>query len=288
MPTALITGASTGIGRASALRLARKGWTVFAGVRDASAGERLAAEAGANAALTPLTLDVTDPAQIAAAAQLVGARTGAAATAGSPARRLDALVNNAGVGIGGPVELVSADDWRTQFEVNVFGQVAVTRALLPALRAASGRIVLVSSVGGRVAVPFNGPYSASKHALEAIGDALRGELQSSGIAVSLIEPAGVKTSIWDKARASVAQFEVPPELQQYYGRMPAAAAKVVDDAERRGVAPERIAETIERALAARRPRARYLVGGEARGMVLAHALLPSAAFDRLIRRALGV
>jgi NAD(P)-dependent dehydrogenase (short-subunit alcohol dehydrogenase family) len=137
-------------------------------------------------------------------------------------------------------------------------------------------------------VPFNGPYSASKHALEAIGDALRGELHSSRVAVSLIEPAGVKTPIWDKARATVAQVEIPPELQQQYGRVPAAAAKVVDDAERRGVPPERIAETIERALIARRPRARYLVGGEARGLVLARMLLPSAAFDRLIRRALGV
>src|SRR5262249_16878404 len=104
----------------------------------------------------------------------------------------------------------------------------------------------------------------------------------------LVEPGGVKTPIWDKARATVAQVEIPPALQEQYGRVPAAAAKVVDDAERRGVPPERVAETIERALSARRPRARYLVGGGARGMVPAHALLPSAAFDRLIRRALGV
>ncbi len=175
-----------------------------------------------------------------------------------------------------------------QFEVNVFGQVAVTRALLPALRAARGRIVLVSSIGGRVAVPFNGPYAASKHAIEALGDALRGELHSSNIHVSLVEPGSVKTPIWSKARATADGLEIPPELQDEYGRVPAAFAKVLTDTERRGVSPEQVAATIERALTARRPRARYLVGRDARGMVLAHALLPSGAFDRLLRRVLGV
>ncbi|HYM46722.1 MAG TPA: SDR family oxidoreductase [Solirubrobacteraceae bacterium] len=298
MPTALITGASTGIGRATALRLAASGWTVLAGVRDAAAGERLAAEAaegvagggfaGARGAVVPLALDVTDAAQISAAAELVRERTAAGGGHGSPVGRLDALVNNAGIGVGGPLELVSPEEWRMQFEVNVFGQVAVTRALLGALRAARGRIVLVSSVGGRVSVPFNGPYAASKHAIEAIGDALRGELYSSRISVSLVEPGGVKTPIWDKARATAERLEVPPELHDEYGSARAAFAKVLDDTERRGVPPERVAATIERALTARRPRARYLIGSDARGMVLARALLPSGAFDRLIRRVLGI
>ncbi|HTZ64925.1 MAG TPA: SDR family oxidoreductase [Solirubrobacteraceae bacterium] len=286
MPTALVTGASTGIGRATVLRLAAAGWSVLAGVRDSAAGGELAAQAGAG--LNPISLDVTDEAQIAAAAELVAAQT-QPTTAGSPGPgRLDALVNNAGIGLGGPLELVSAEEWRTQFEVNVFGQAAVTRALLPALRAASGRIVFVSSVGGRVSVPFNGPYAASKHALEAIGDALRGELHSSRIKVSLVEPGGVKTPIWDKARALAGQFTVPPELEREYARVPAALTKLMNDSERRGVSPERVAATIERALTARRPRARYVVGGEAHGMIAAHALLPTAAFDRLLRRVMNV
>jgi NAD(P)-dependent dehydrogenase (short-subunit alcohol dehydrogenase family) len=298
VPTVLITGASTGIGRAGTLRLAAAGWRVLAGVREQAAGERLradfaAATGGGNGRpsghgeVIPLMLDVTDPAQIAAAARAV-AELGPAGTDPEQTGGLDALVNNAGVGVGGPLELVSAEDLRTQFEVNVFGQVAVTRALLPALRAARGRIVLLSSIGGLVAVPFNGPYAASKHALEALGDALRGELHSSGIRVALVEPGSVKTPIWGKAQATAGALEVPPELEREYGRVPEAFAKVLRDTERRGVAPEQVAATIERALTARRPRARYLVGRDARGMVIAHALLPTAVFDRVLRRVLGV
>ena len=285
MPTALITGASTGIGRATSLRLAAAGWTVLAGVRDPAAGERLLAEAVAGRVL-PLTLDVTDAGQIEQARERVQEETARAGGAGTG--RLDALVNNAGIGVGGPLELVSSADLRMQFEVNVFGQIAVTRALLPALRAARGRIVLLSSIGGRVAVPFNGPYAASKHAIEALGDALRGELYSSNIHVSMVEPGSVKTPIWSKARDTADGLEIPPELQEEYGHVPAAFAKVLTDTERRGVSPEQVAATIERALTARRPRARYLVGRDARGMVLAHALLPTGAFDRVLRRVLGV
>ncbi|MGA8365673.1 MAG: SDR family oxidoreductase [Solirubrobacteraceae bacterium] len=284
MPTVLITGASTGIGRATALRLAAAGWTVFAGVRDPAAGERLLAEAVAGQVI-PLTLDVTDAGQIEQARARVQEES--ARAGGSQGGRLDALVNNAGIGVGGPLELVSPEDLRMQFEVNVFGQVAVTRALLPALRAARGRIVLLSSIGGRVSVPYNGPYAASKHAIEALGDALRGELYSSNIHVSLVEPGSVKTPIWSKARDTADGLEIPPELQEQYGRVPAAFAKVLTDTERRGVSPEQVAATIERALTARRPRARYLVGRDARGMVIAHALLPSGAFDRVLRRVLG-
>jgi NAD(P)-dependent dehydrogenase (short-subunit alcohol dehydrogenase family) len=284
MPTVLITGASTGIGRATALRLAAAGWTVFAGVRDPAAGERLLAEAVAGQVI-PLTLDVTDAGQIKLARARVQEES--ARAGGSQGGRLDALVNNAGIGVGGPLELVSPEDLRMQFEVNVFGQVAVTRALLPALRAARGRIVLLSSIGGRVSVPYNGPYAASKHAIEALGDALRGELYSSNIHVSLVEPGSVKTPIWGKARDTADGLEIPPELQHEYGSVPAAFAKVLTDTERRGVSPEQVAATIERALTTRRPRARYLVGRDARGMVLARALLPTGAFDRVLRRVLG-
>jgi NAD(P)-dependent dehydrogenase (short-subunit alcohol dehydrogenase family) len=289
VPTVLVTGASTGIGRATALRLAARGWTVLAGVRDGGAGERLAAAGQRErGGVRPLELDVTDPEQVAAAARSVREQTApAGAREGSPGR-LDALVNNAGIGVGGPLELVSAEDLRMQFEVNLFGQVAVTRALLPALRAARGRIVLISSIGGRVSVPFNGPYAASKHALEAVGDALRGELHSSGVAVSLVEPGSVKTPIWGKAQAFAEQVRVPPELSREYGRVPGAFAKILRDSERGGIPPERVAAVIERALTARRPRARYLVGRDARGIVLARTLLPTPVFDRVVRRALGV
>jgi NAD(P)-dependent dehydrogenase (short-subunit alcohol dehydrogenase family) len=285
VPSALITGASTGIGRATALRLAAAGWRVFAGVRDPAAGERLRGEAVAGGVM-PLEIDVTDAGQIERARVRVAQE--AAGGGGAQGAGLDALVNNAGIGVGGPLELLSPEDLRMQFEVNVFGQVAVTRALLPALRAARGRIVLLSSIGGLVSVPFNGPYAASKHAIEALGDALRGELHSSNIHVSLIEPGSVKTPIWGKAQDTAKGLEIPPELQEHYGRVPGAFAKVLADTERRGVSPEQVAATIERALTARRPRARYLVGRDARGMALAHSLLPTGAFDRVLRRALGI
>jgi NAD(P)-dependent dehydrogenase (short-subunit alcohol dehydrogenase family) len=200
---------------------------------------------------------------------------------------LDALVNNAGIGIGGPLELVSATDLRRQFEVNVFGHVDVIRASLPALRRARGRIVLVSSVGGRVALPFTAPYGASKHALEAIGDALRGELHSSHVRVALVEPGSVATPIWDKARAG-AQLEIPPQLAEQYGKVPAAMERTLARAARRGISPERVAATIEHALTAKRMRARYLVGRDAHLMVWAERLLPTAVFDRLVLRQLGL
>jgi len=271
----LITGASTGIGRATALRLAGKGWTVLAGVRDREAAESLVAEAPPGS-LTALTLDVTDGVQIAAAvAQL-------------PASGLDALVNNAGIGIGGPLELVSPEDLRRQFEVNVFAQVAVTQAMLPALRRAGGRIVFISSIGGRVAMAFTAPYAASKHAIEAFGDALRVELRTSGVQVALIEPGSVATPIWDKSRVEADRISIPPELQAQYGKVPAAMDKVMQDTGRRGVPAEQVAETIERALTSSRMRARYVVGRDARAMLIARRLLPDHVFDRIARRALGV
>ena len=292
MPLALITGASTGIGRATALRLTASGWTVLAGVRDPAAGERLVADASTAATgapsgrLLPLALEVTDTAQVAAAAARVeqeAARDGVSSRGG-----LDALINNAGMGIGGPLELVSAEDLRRQFDVNVLAQVAVTQALLPALRRAGGRIVFVSSIGGRVAMAFTAPYAASKHAIEAFGDALRVELRSSGVQVALVEPGSVATPIWDKSRAEAERVVIPPELQGVYGAIPAAMDKVLEDTARRGIPPEQVAATIERALTAQRMRARYVVGRDAKAMLLVRRLLPDLVFDRVARRALGV
>ncbi len=295
MPVALITGASSGIGRATALRLTKAGWTVHAGVRDAAAAEQLIADAGAHGSggagatagsLRPLTLDVTDADQIAAAAVRVEQRSDGGGSS-SPGG-LDALVNNAGIGIGGPLEMIAIEDLRRQFEVNVLGQIAVTQAMLPALRRVRGRIVFVSSIGGRVAMAFTAPYAASKHAVEAIGDALRVELRSSGVRVALIEPGSVATPIWDKSRAEAERVSVPPELQQEYGHVPGAMDKVLRDTQRRGIPPAQVAETIERALTARRMKARYVVGADAKGMLLVRRALPDLVFDRVVRRALGV
>jgi NAD(P)-dependent dehydrogenase (short-subunit alcohol dehydrogenase family) len=272
----LISGASTGIGSATALRLARSGWTVLAGVRNAEAGERLVAEGGER--LLPLMLDVTDSDQIAqAVAQVSEYATG-----------LDALINNAGVAVNGPLELVGLDQLRSQFDVSFFGAVALTQALLPALRQARGRIVLMSSIGGILTTPYAAPYCASKYALEAVGDALRVELRSSSVQVTLVEPGSVATPIWEKGRANAEAVVVPPGLQEHYGHVPAAMAKAQQDAAKRGVPPERVAETVERALGARRMQSRYLVGHDARLMLLGKRLLPDLLLDRVLRRALGV
>jgi NAD(P)-dependent dehydrogenase (short-subunit alcohol dehydrogenase family) len=285
MPLALITGASTGIGRATTLRLAASGWTVLAGVRAPAAGDQLLADA-AGGRIIPLALEVTDAAQVAAAAERVEQEL--AVPGSSSHGGLDALVNNAGIGVGGPVELVSAEDLRRQFDVNVFAQIAVTQALLPALRRAHGRIVFVSSIGGRVSMAFTAPYAASKHAIEAFGDALRVELRSSGIQVALVEPGSVATPIWDKSRAEAESVVIPPELNDAYGHVPAAMGKVLEDTARRGVPPEQVAETIEKALTSSRMKSRYVVGTDAKVMLLVKRLLPDLVFDRVARRALGV
>lgn len=282
VPLALITGASTGIGRATALRLAGGGWTVLAGVRDPAAGERLAADAGAGK-LQPLALEVTDGAQIAQAAERVREEVERGGHGG-----LDALINNAGIGIGGPLELIAPEDLHRQFDVNVFGQIAVTQAMLPMLRAAHGRIVFISSIGGRVAMAFTAPYAASKHAIEAFADALRVELHSSNVQVALIEPGSVATPIWDKSRTEADKVTIPPQLQEQYGKVPGAMDKALADTAARGVPPEQVAATIADALRATRMRSRYLVGRDARAMLIAKQLLSDRLFDRLARRVLGV
>lgn len=284
MPSALITGASTGIGQATALRLAKAGWTVLAGVRRKEDGERLAGEAPAGR-IEPVLLDVTDLEQI----RLVAARVSELGGGGeSSPGRLDALINNAGIGFGGPLELISPEDLRTQFDVNVLGQVAVTQALLPALRAAHGRLLFVSSVGGRVAMAFTAPYAASKYALEAIGDALRVELSTSDVQVALIEPGSVATPIWEKTREVEEKLTIPASLQAEYGHVPAAMKKTIESTASRGVPPEQVAETIEQALTAKRMKARYVIGRDARAMILMRRLLPDHVFDRVAKRALGV
>ncbi len=272
----LITGSSTGIGRASALALAAAGFRVFAGIRRAEDGEALAQ---ADPRIEPLILDVADSASIAAAAQRARETT---------AGRLDGLVNNAGIVVPGPVEGVELDGLRRQLEVNVVAQVAVTQALLPLIRDARGRVVFISSIGGRIALPYLSPYNASKHALEAIGDALRQELRQFGVEVSIVEPGAVATPFWDKglAAAPKARTAMEPEIERLYAadldRIEASSKRTAA----RGVAPERVAEVVVEALTAKRPRARYLVGADARIQATLRRLLGDRAFDRLIAREL--
>lgn len=252
----MVTGASSGIGRAAALRLDRRGWRVFAGVRreeDADALRRAASER-----LRPLFLDVTDEAQVADAATAVETATG------EPG--LDALVNNAGVAMGGPLEFLPIDAFRRQLEVNVVGQLAITQALMPAIRRASGRIVNIGSISGRSTVPLVGAYAASKHALEAMTDALRMELRPWNIEVVIVEPGAVRTDIWRRSieRAERMGERMPEHARELYGRLIAGVRRRSEGASERGIAADRVADVIEHALSARRPKTRYLVGRDAR------------------------
>jgi len=278
---AVITGASTGIGRAIALRLHAEGWRVFAGVRKAGDGEALRDAAGDDR-VVPLQIDVTDADGVHRAADLQ-------ATLG-PGAGLHGLVNNAGIGIGGPVEFVPLDDWRRQLEVNVIGQVAVTQAFLPMIRAGKGRIVNIGSIGGRLAAPFVGPYSASKFAMEAVTGSLRGELRKFGIWVAIIEPGTIATPIWDKAQADAdAAIEALPATgSELYGRDLEAFRKTAAQLGARGIPPERVADAALHALTAKRPKARYLIDRESRIRLVANAALPVRTMDAVVARVMGI
>lgn len=280
MRSALITGASTGIGRATALRMDGDGWRMFAGVRREEDAESLR-EAGSDR-LTPLMLDVTDPEQIAGAASRVADEVGDAG--------LDGLVNNAGVGILGPLETLPIEELRRQLEINLIAQVAVTQAMLPLVRGARGRIVFVSSIGGLMALPFGGPYHASKFGVEAVADSLRQELRPWGIGVAVIEPGSIDTPIWERGARIADEVEkrAPAAQKELYGETIERFRDAVRRTAARGIAPEKVAKAIERALSARRPRTRYLVGLDARGQALARRLLPDRALDRIVARVMGL
>ena len=271
--TALVTGASTGIGRATALRLDRAGFAVFAGVRRSTDAEALAAEGSER--LVPVLLDVTDETQIASAAALITERCDGG---------LDALVNNAGIAAAAPLEFVPVDDLRHQLEVNVIGQVAVTQAVLPLLRAARGRIVNVTSIGGLVAGPMLGPYHASKFALEALTHTMRTELAPWGIEAIAIEPGQIATPIWGTASDLADRMleRMPAEATELYGRGMAGARKAARNAAENGLDPDEVAKVIERALTVKRPRTRYTVGADARLGATIIARLPDRTRDRLL------
>jgi NAD(P)-dependent dehydrogenase (short-subunit alcohol dehydrogenase family) len=262
--TALVTGASSGIGQACAVQLVSSGWRVLAGVR--RAGE---APDGTEEVL----LDVTAADQIRAAADLVD--------------QLDGLVNNAGIAIAAPVEFVSPEELRHQLEVNLVGQVAVTQAFLPALRRAKGRIVFMGSIAGRSALPFLSPYAASKHALEAVADSLRLELRPFGIHVSIVEPGSIKTAIWARSaqRADELIAASDGELGDLYGERMAAFRQIALERGAAGAPAEKVAKVVLEALTAERPHTRYLIGRDAR-LRAGFERLPDRLRDRIYERVL--
>jgi NAD(P)-dependent dehydrogenase (short-subunit alcohol dehydrogenase family) len=271
--TVLVTGASTGIGEATVIHLRELGFEPVAGVRKDEDAERLG-----HSGIRSVQLDVTDADQIAA----VRAELGEGALAG--------LVNNAGVAIAAPLEFLPVEQLRHQLEINLIGQVAVTQALLPALRRARGRVVNISSIGGRVAIPLLGAYNMSKFGLEAFSDVLRRELRPQGVDVIAIEPGGIKTPIWRKGGEVADEIlaATTAEGQVLYGPMVAAVRKQSANIEQvRGLPPRAVAEVIGTALTADRPRARYLVGKDAKARALIARVVPDRVMDRLIGRVLG-
>lgn len=274
----LITGASTGIGAACAMGCAGQGMTVFAGVRNPEAGAALRARGGA--AIIPLELDVTDGESIERAAGMVERHVGDAGLFG--------LVNNAGIAIGSPLELIPLAQLRRQLEVNVVGQIAVTQAVLPLLRRARGRIVNMGSIAGRGTIPMTGPYSASKHALEALTDALRLELYPWGIEVSIIEPGAIATPIWDKSLQISLDVEkdIPVETKHLYEAAAARIRETMNVAAARAIPPDAVVKAVLHALTAKRPKTRYLVGRDAKLRALMLKWLPDRFQDWILKKVL--
>lgn len=275
----VVTGASTGIGRAIALALDRAGSRVFAAARQPAALEALRADASDR--LEPVTLDVTSGDDIAAVAARVSEVVGDAGLAG--------LANNAGIAVNAPLEFISMDDLRRQLEVNVVGQVAVTQAFLPLLRKGRGRVVFTSSTSGFLSPPLMGPYCMSKFALEAMADALRVELRPWGIHVALLQPGLIKTPIWEKGmRDGEALVESgPPELMQLYGAVIERLRDMAVEMAPTGSDPEVVARAAMHAFTSRRPKTRYLMGKNSR-IERFMSILPTRLRDYAIAKTFGI
>jgi NAD(P)-dependent dehydrogenase (short-subunit alcohol dehydrogenase family) len=247
---------------------------VLAGVRSERAGEELRPAAGG---IEPLTVDVTDAAQVAALRDRVGGT-------------LAGLVNNAGIVVPGALEFVSLDDYRQQFEVNVIGQIAVTQALLPAIRAGKGRIVNLGSIGGYAPPPFINPYTTSKGAVRALTFSLRRELRSWGIHVALVEPGAIDTDMWEtgESQADDLLAALSPAHRELYGSQIEAVRKASKRTAKMAIPPLKVAKAVEHALTARRPKALYRVGMDTRFQGGLQTLLPARTFDALLGRMIGV
>lgn len=270
MSAVLVTGAGRGIGRTIAEHLAGAGWDVVAGVR--SQRDADAVVAANPARISAVLLDVTDEAHI------------DALDAALPTR-LDAVVNNAGIAVAGPMECVTSDDWRKQLDVNVIGQLAVTRAVLPRLRESRGRVVFISSVNGQLPFPLMGAYCASKFALEAAAAALRMEVQPFGVGVVVIEPAQTDTDMWHTAPEMVVQTEaaMTPAHRTLYSRHIAGMKKRIPLSQKMAVAPAKVAAVVEHALTTRRPRPRYVVGVGPKVQAAVMTNLPARVRERVLR-----
>jgi NAD(P)-dependent dehydrogenase (short-subunit alcohol dehydrogenase family) len=274
MPSVLVTGAGRGIGKSIVEHLASRGWEVIAGVRSERDGEAVTALNPQR--ISSVMLDVTDAGHIAALDD-------------SLPERLDAVVNNAGIVVSGAIETLSADDWRKQLEVNVIGQLAVTQAVLPRLRASRGRVVFISSVNGLLSMSLIGAYCASKFALEAAADALRMEVRPWHIGVAIVEPAQTDTDMWRTADDMVEQTEAAliTEHRELYGRHIAGFKKTIPMSQKLAVPTEKVSAVVEEALTARRPRARYVVGIGPKLQVALMTNLPTSVRDMVLRRVSG-
>ena len=265
----VVTGASTGLGLAVARELASRGFHVLAGVRRDHDANVIRSPA-----IEPVILDVTEPAQVEALASRV---------ADDP-RPLRALVNNAGIQVNGPVESLPLDQWRRVFEVNLFGQVALIQALLPALLGSRGRVVNISSVGGRIALPTYGAYAGAKFGLEAVSDALRREVAPLGVQVVVVEPGGVRTEMAARGIATAHHLaaRMTAEHAERYGSLIEAVNTLMASGTASGVTADVAAHVIARAVTTRRPRPRYTIGRDATRVLRLAEVLPDRVLDRAI------
>jgi NAD(P)-dependent dehydrogenase (short-subunit alcohol dehydrogenase family) len=272
----LVTGTSSGIGRATALLLDAQGYRVFAGVRKEADGRELSQACSDR--LTPVTIDVTDAGHIESAREQLAEAVGDEGLVG--------LVNNAGVGGGGPIEFMPLDELRRTIEINLIGQVAVTQACIPLLRRAKGTIVFIASIGGRVASPFMSPYNTSKFAIEALGESLRHELRPWDIDVTVVEPGSIDTEIWSKGNEQIRERldDMPEDARRLYGRQITRFGEVLNETASRGIPAEKVAEVVHKAIASDNPKHRYLVGTDAKIGARLKGTLPDRTFSKLAAR----
>jgi NAD(P)-dependent dehydrogenase (short-subunit alcohol dehydrogenase family) len=275
----LISGASSGIGKALSLELDRQGYTVFAGVRTSEAAEEL--QGLASARLVPVMLDITQPELIASACQEVSERTGG---------ELSCLVNNAGISISGAMEFLPIADFRRQIEVNLIGQLALTQACLPMIKKVPGRIIFISSVAGRLVTAFNGPYAASKAALIALADALRLELAALKVPVSVMIVGSVQTPIWEKSAQTAGDIvrRLPREAWEQYGKVQKKAGAFYQRTGKNGLPVERVARLIWKSMEKPNPKAYILVGKDALMIELMVKLLPVRWRDWVVKWLMGL
>lgn len=277
----LITGASSGIGEACAIYLDQLGFRVFAAVRKEEDGQRLRFKASDR--LVPILLDVTDSASITAAKERINQILGD--------KGLHGLVNNAGIANAGPIEFLPLDVIERQFQVNVFGQIQVTQAFIPLLRKAKGRIVNMGSISGLVAKPFAGLYSASKFALEGFNSSLRMEMMPWGIMVSIIEPGGIATPIWEKSVQEANQLmqkSLPAQTEELYGPALRLVEKTVVKLSKEGIPAQEVVIAVADALTSDQPKSRYVVGKAAKTQAFLTRFLPAPIMDQIIMKKMGL